>query len=104
MTELTYSPRQLQLIEAAGPLFLLNGFRAVTMEMSATEAGVAKASLYSHFPDKTAVFAAVADFVTRQIAGALQAELARAGDADERLARGLIARHRLIFEIVDGSP
>ena len=104
MTEPADSPRRRQLIEAAGHLFRASGFRAVTMEMIAAKAGVAKATLYSHFPDKSAVFTAVADYVTRQIADALQAELARAGDVDARLARGLIARHRLIFELVDGSP
>lgn len=103
MTE-HYSSRQRQVIEAAGRLFRANGFRAVTMEMIAAKAGVAKATLYSYFPDKTAVFTAVADYVTRQIADALQAELSRSGDVDERLARGLIARHRMIFELVDGSP
>jgi AcrR family transcriptional regulator len=104
MTEPADSPRRRQLIEAAGRLFRASGFRAVTMEMIAAEAGVAKATLYSHFPDKTAVFTAAADYFTRQVANALKAELAREGDVDERLARGLIARHRLIFEIVDGSP
>ncbi len=77
MTEHAYTPRQLQLIEAAGRLFRANGFRAVTMEMIAAKAGVAKATLYSHFPDKTAVFTAVADYVTQQIADALQIELER---------------------------
>ena len=104
MTEHMYTPRQLQLIEAAGRLFRANGFRAVTMETIAAKAGVAKATLYSHFPDKTAVFTAVADYVTQQIAEALQVELARKGEVDERLVRGLTARHRMIFELVDGSP
>jgi AcrR family transcriptional regulator len=104
MNEHSYSARQLQVMDAAGLLFRANGFRAVTMEMIAATTGVAKATLYSCFPDKGAVFAAVADHVTRQIADALQRELSRAGAVDERLARGLIARHRMIFELVDGSP
>jgi AcrR family transcriptional regulator len=95
--------RRRQLLEAAGRLFRANGFRAVTMEAIAAEAGVAKATLYSHFPNKTAIFAAVADAVTRQVADALQAELARTGGVDERIARGLIARHKTIYSLVDGS-
>jgi AcrR family transcriptional regulator len=104
MSDHAYSGRQLQVVEAAGRLFRANGFRAVTMEMIAATAGVAKATLYSYFPDKSAVFAAVANHVTQQIADALQRELSGAGNVDERLARGLVARHRLIFELVDGSP
>lgn len=104
MSEHVYSARQLQVIDAAGRLFRANGFRAVTMGMIASNAGVAKATLYSYFPDKSAVFAAVANSVTWRIANALQSELSRPGNVDERLARGLIARHRMIFELVDGSP
>jgi AcrR family transcriptional regulator len=98
------SRRRIQLLEAAGRLFRANGFRAVTMEAIAAEAAIAKATLYSHFADKSTVFAAVADHVTRMIADGLRQGLGTDGDVDERLARGLIARHRLIFELVDGSP
>ena len=98
------TPRRRQLIEAAGRMFRANGFRAVTMEAIAARAGVAKATLYSQFSDKAAVFVAVAEFVIRQIADALELELERDGEVDERLVRALIARHRLIFELVDGSP
>ncbi len=98
------SRRRIQLLEAAGRLFRASGFRAVTMEAIAAEAGVAKATLYNHFAEKSTVFAAVADHVTRMIADAMQSELGAQGHVDERLARGLIARHKLIFELVDGSP
>ena len=104
MPEPTESPRRIQLVEAAGRLFRASGFRAVTMEAIAAEAGVAKATLYTHFPDKNAVFAAVADHVVHRIAGAMQSELSAHGTVDERLRRGLIARHKLILALVDGSP
>ena len=97
------TPRRRQLIEAAGRLFRANGFRAVTMEAIASQAGVAKATLYSHFPDKYAVFAAVADRGMQRIADALSEGLASAGGVDERLLRGLVARHQMIFKVVDGS-
>jgi AcrR family transcriptional regulator len=96
--------RKTQLIEAAGALFRANGFRAVTMEAVAAQAQVAKATLYSYFPDKETLFSAVAVEVTNRIADALRRELEREGSLDERIARALIARHALVFELVDGSP
>ena len=103
MSETAESPRRTHIVEAAGRLFRASGFRAVTMEAIAAEAGVAKATLYSYFSDKNTVFAAVADHVTRLIAHALERGLAGKGDVDERMARGLIERHQRIFQLVDGS-
>ena len=97
------TPRRRQLVEAAGSLFRARGFRGVTMEAIAAQARVAKATLYSHFPDKTAIFTAVADHVVRMIADALCRALAGAGDVDTRLLRGLLARHRWLFELLEGS-
>ncbi len=97
------TPRRRQLIEAAGRLFRAKGFRAVTMEAIAAEAGAAKATLYSHFPDKGAVFAAVADRAIQHIASALSHGLGFGGSVEDRLLHGLIARHKAIFELVDRS-
>lgn len=96
--------RQMQLLEAAGTLFRTRGFRAVTMETVAAEAGVAKATLYAYFPDKTALFVAAADEAARRIAAALIGALNGPGTVDERLVGGMVARHALTFELVDGSP
>src|SRR6185369_17555226 len=41
----------------ASRLFERDGFDAVTMELIATEADVAKGTLYNHFPTKEAVLA-----------------------------------------------
>ena len=103
LSHISDSPRRQQIIDAAGRLFRASGFRAVTMEAIAAEARVAKATLYSHFPDKNVLFAAVADHVMRLIADAMQQELGAKGEIDERLARGLIAWHKRIFQLVDGS-
>src|SRR5215207_9578204 len=47
------------ILDAAGKLFLAQGFAAVSMEAVAREAGVSKATLYAHFPGKDAIFAAM---------------------------------------------
>lgn len=44
--------------EAAKRLFLLHGFDGVSMDAIAAEAGVSKLTVYSHFRDKDALFAA----------------------------------------------
>ena len=69
MTETTADPRanekRRRIIEAAWRLALKQGLRAATMEALAREAGVAKGTLYAHFPDKDAVFdgAAATSFI-----------------------------------------
>ncbi len=46
-----------QVNEAAHRLFLEHGFAATSMDAVAREAGVSKATLYSYFPSKEALFA-----------------------------------------------
>ena len=48
-----------RILEAARNLFLRNGLRGTTMEAIAREARIAKPTLYTHFPDKDAVFLAI---------------------------------------------
>lgn len=47
------------IVSLAGGLFHRDGFAAVTMEQIAAEADIAKATLYSHFPTKDAIAAAM---------------------------------------------
>jgi TetR/AcrR family transcriptional repressor of mexJK operon len=47
------------ILNAAGGLFLDRGIPATSMEAVAERAGVSKMTLYSHFPDKSALLAAV---------------------------------------------
>lgn len=46
-------------LEAARGVFLANGFSAATTDMIQREAGVSKATVYAHFPNKEALFSAV---------------------------------------------
>ncbi|MFM2484650.1 TetR/AcrR family transcriptional regulator [Celerinatantimonas yamalensis] len=48
--------RRLSFVKAAGALFVEQGFGAVTMEAIALRAGASKATLYSYFPNKEALF------------------------------------------------
>lgn len=52
-------PKPRAILDAAGELFLAQGFAAVSMDAVARQAGVSKATLYAHFPSKDALFAAM---------------------------------------------
>ena len=46
------------ILEAAKRMFTLHGYERVSMDQIAAEAGVSKLTVYSHFGDKDALFAA----------------------------------------------
>ena len=46
------------IVDASWRMFLAHGVKAVTIDAIAAEAGVAKMTVYAHFPDKRAIFAA----------------------------------------------
>ena len=50
-----------QIIDAAGVLFVVNGFEKVSMEEIAKSAGVSKQTVYSHFGNKQQLFTAAID-------------------------------------------
>ena len=92
-------------IRAAEELFKKVGFRAVTMELVAREANVAKATLYSHFKNKDELFLAVCARMARILRGAVEQALMNPDTLlDARLADGVTAKHRSIFALVRASP
>jgi AcrR family transcriptional regulator len=92
-------------IRTAEELFKKVGFRAVTMELVAREANVAKATLYSYFKNKDELFLAVCARMARLLRGAVEQALMKPDAAlDARLADAVIAKHRPIFALVRGSP
>jgi AcrR family transcriptional regulator len=91
-------------IRTAEELFKKVGFRAVTMELVAREANVAKATLYSYFKNKDELFLAVCARMARILRGAVEQALAKPDTPlDARLADAVIAKHRPIFALVRGS-
>lgn len=53
------NPKRRAIVDAAGRLFLERGFNATSMDAIAEAAPVSKPTLYSHFKDKSDLFAAV---------------------------------------------
>ena len=91
-------------IRTAEELFKKVGFRAVTMELVAREANVAKATLYSYFKNKDELYLAVCARMARLLQGAVeQALLKPEVSLDARLTDAVIAKQRPIFALVRGS-
>jgi AcrR family transcriptional regulator len=91
-------------IRTAEELFKKVGFRAVTMELVAREANVAKATLYSYFKNKDELYLAVCARMARLLRGAVEQALMKPDVAlDARLADAIIAKQRPIFTLVRGS-
>ncbi len=91
-------------LRTAEELFKKMGFRAVTMELVAREADVAKATLYSYFKNKDELYLAVCGRMAGILRGAVEAALAKPhASLDARLAEAVIAKQRPIFTLVRGS-
>src|SRR5271154_6158830 len=96
--------RYKRVIRAAEELFKKVGFRAVTMEVVAREANVAKATLYSYFKNKDELFLAVCERIARKLKDCVEQSLCAAdGSLDARLADALVAKHRPVFALMRGS-
>jgi AcrR family transcriptional regulator len=97
--------RYRRVIRTAEELFKRVGFRAVTMEMVAREANVAKATLYSHFKNKDELYLEVCARMARILRGSVEQALTKPDTAlDERLADAVVAKHRPVFTLVRASP
>jgi AcrR family transcriptional regulator len=92
-------------IRTAEELFKRVGFRAVTMEMVAREANVAKATLYSYFKNKDELYISVCTRMADILRGSVVQALAKPGASlDERLADSMVAKHLPVFTLVRASP
>ncbi|MFH8485093.1 TetR/AcrR family transcriptional regulator [Streptomyces longisporoflavus] len=89
------------LLEAAQRHFLRDGVGA-SLEGVAKEAGVGPATLYRHFPTREALLAAVLQTRSEELV-ARRAEIARLGDASERLRQWLRAMEEY-FSAFSGLP
>ena len=93
-----------RILKAAGELFGRYGFRRTSMDLVATEAGVAKPTIYSHFADKEALFRAVIAALCDSMYDGAKTASEAAGTLEDRVAAMLSAKHTRFWEIVRGSP
>jgi AcrR family transcriptional regulator len=91
-------------LRTAEELFKKVGFRAVTMELVAREADMAKATLYSFFKNKDELYLAVCARMARLLRGTVEQALMKTdAPLDARLTDAVIAKQRPIFALVRGS-
>ena len=105
-----------QILDGARKVFLANGFDAASMNDITREAGVSKGTVYSHFPSKNALFAAVIREDKRQQAeqlsiyddpeGPIELVLPRIGFAlmDLVLEPAHIAQTRIVAAVAPKFP
>jgi AcrR family transcriptional regulator len=96
--------RRERILDAAERQFLTLGFRATTMEGLAEVVGMSKVTVYGYFKDKNAAFSAVADRLALRLINAVRNALDGEGNIRQRIRNALVAKHRLIFDLVRGSP
>ena len=85
--KLPESEGRLRILKAAYPLFVEQGYKAVSMQHIADAAGIHKATLYHHFRHKEALFTAVVQMELEQHRG----ELVRAIEQRTTVADRLVS-------------
>ncbi|TCT41790.1 TetR/AcrR family transcriptional regulator [Martelella mediterranea] len=96
--------RAQRITAAAKTQFLEFGLRSTTMEAIARRAGVAKATLYTYFPDKDAVFRAVLMSVASRLKIAAETAFTANGSASDRIAAALSAKYFELDAVLEASP
>jgi TetR/AcrR family transcriptional regulator, mexJK operon transcriptional repressor len=93
--DLAANPKVRQIVEAARRLFMADGYGATSMDAIARDAGVSKATLYSHFTNKAELFAAIIGGECQRFAHMLWSPEAEAGDVRSVLLQ--LARAKVEF-------
>lgn len=96
--------RRDRILDAAESLFARVGLRSATMEAIAAASSISKATLYAYFPDKMAVFSAVASRLASDMQSGVIKALEGKGRLVDRLSNALLAKHGRAFDAAIGSP
>jgi AcrR family transcriptional regulator len=94
------NPKVQQIVEAARRLFMAEGYGATSMHAIARDAGVSKATLYSHFTNKAELFAAIIGGECQRFSHLLWSQEAEAGDVRSVLLQ--VARAKVQFTSSSG--
>jgi len=89
-----------KILQTAYRLFLQKGYTATSMRQVAEEAGIGKATIYHHFPDKEAIAMALLDKTGARMDEAL--ELVRAEtDPRERIRVAVTANFKFLLDFAE---
>ena len=89
--------REDAIVESVNRLLADKGFDLMTVDEVAADVGIAKASLYKHFPSKEALAAAAMVRLLQRIAACFPAAQAVRGDRYASVAQGLGLHARALF-------
>ena len=95
--------RRAKLVDVARDAFVAQGFRGATMEGIAEAAPVSKVTLYSYFPDKAAIFDAVAEKVAQDLMELVTTELEAFDNSVDAVVAALTAKHMYIHSLIRTS-
>jgi AcrR family transcriptional regulator len=101
---MTIDPREQRILASAQGQFSQHGFRATRMEAVARASGVAKATLYSRYPDKEALFRAVSAQVMDGFRAAFTQALAQPGTPSQRIIAAITAKYAALGALLGASP
>lgn len=96
--------RRDKILDAAERLFARDGFRATTVEGIAAAADMSKATLYSYFGDKDAMFAAASLRLVDRVVHVVRSALASEKPLPERVVDGFVAKFNMCFDELRSSP
>lgn len=103
-TPVKSSGKRERVLEAARHLFLAHGLRGTSMEAIARQAGVAKPTLYAHFPDKDAVLLAIIEALLAEKLRVFEDAMVGDGPVAQRVGEALAAEFDVINRALEGSP
>jgi AcrR family transcriptional regulator len=93
-----------RILAAAFTCFSRYGYKRVSLEQIAQEAGVSRAALYLHFRNKEDLFRALARHLLEEAQAAVEVAAKEPAPAAVQLTRVLDAKYGLLFERIYGSP
>ena len=93
--------RRRAIIDAARPVFLAEGYAATSMSTIVARVGGSKATLYSYFPSKEALFVAVIEETCEEVMSAVYDDVLEGADLRSTLTR--IGRRFLSLILLDES-
>jgi AcrR family transcriptional regulator len=103
-------PRDAGILDAALELFEEYGLRRTTMDDVAKRAGIGRATLYRRFPQKADLVEAVGLREVRRFLAAVDVEISKAENAQERMVTGFVAvvrglrRQKLLNRLLSSEP
>ena len=98
------SEKDLRVLEAAKTVFLRHGFRRVTMQDIADQAGISRPALYLILPNKEEVFKATIQLVTSEIMKAIREGLSARSTVEDKLRFAFEIWSVQTFQLMLNSP